>query len=72
MLIREASSEDFKHIWTFFSKIIQDQTSYAFDPNLTEDDAFHLWMEVPINTFVAIKDDTICGSYFIPIPYSKF
>ena len=63
--IRPAKANDFKQIWVFFKDIIADAETYAFSPDLTEDDAFQLWMETPLQTFVAEENGCILGTYYI-------
>jgi GNAT superfamily N-acetyltransferase len=55
----------FSQFWPIFSAIIQAEETYAFDPNLSEQQAFELWCTAPVETYVAVEDGIVLGSYFI-------
>ncbi len=63
MDIRTATSEDWPRIFPFFSRIVDEGTTYAFPPRLTAETAIPWWMEVPPGqTVVAIEAGCILGS----------
>lgn len=64
-MIRLATSDDFAQIWTFFKLIAQAGETYAYDRNISQQEAFHQWMNFPHQTFVFEKDGEILGSYYI-------
>lgn len=64
-MIRLANSYDFAQIWTFFKLIAQAGETYAYDRNISQQEAFHQWMNFPRQTFVFEKDGEILGSYYI-------
>lgn len=64
-MIREITKGDFELFWPTFESIIQAQESYAFDPAMSFDDAYHLWCVVPAKTFVYEENGQILGSYYI-------
>ena len=66
-MIREARTEDFDNIWIFFKDIAQAGETYSYDRNLSKDEAFQIWMTLPIKTFVFEKDGEILGSYYLKI-----
>ncbi|GAA0372509.1 GNAT family N-acetyltransferase [Bacillus horti] len=58
MIIREAKAEDWATIWLFFHQIVKAQETFAFEPDLNEEDARALWMVKPPGlTVVAMSDD---------------
>lgn len=65
MNIRPMQAEDFAVFWPTFRAIIQAQESYAYDPQLSEDEARALWCDVPQETWLAEEDGVLLGSYFI-------
>ncbi|MGV3526278.1 MAG: GNAT family N-acetyltransferase [Candidatus Sericytochromatia bacterium] len=65
MHIREASPEDFEKIWPIFQAIASAGETYAYPRDVTQEQAFHLWMEVPRQTFVAEEQGHILGTYYI-------
>lgn len=64
-MIREITQTDFEQFWPTFSAIIKAQETYAFDPELTLDQAFTLWCESPLKTYVYVEDDKVLGTYYI-------
>jgi L-amino acid N-acyltransferase YncA len=63
--IRRASTADFEQIWAIFQPIVKAGETYAFDPDTTREQAFRLWMEAPLQTFVAELNGQIVGTYYI-------
>lgn len=63
MLIRDATAEDWPHIFPFFSAIVEDGETYAYPDGLTSQQAAKLWMEsAPSRTVVAVIDGRVVGS----------
>jgi L-amino acid N-acyltransferase YncA len=63
--IRDARAEDWPSILPFFRQIVDAGETYAYDPNLTDDQARDLWMSPSskFRTTVAIDaDGTVLGS----------
>lgn len=65
MNIRPMLAEDFALFWPTFQSIIQAQESYAYDPQLNQDQARDLWCALPQETWLAEADGVLLGSYFI-------
>ncbi|ENM5895669.1 GNAT family N-acetyltransferase [Vibrio mimicus] len=64
-MIREISKSDFESFWPTFFTVIQAQETYAFDPDMTLEDAFTLWCEIPLKTYVFVENEVVLGSYYI-------
>lgn len=64
-MFREITQSDFELFWPTFSSVIQAQETYAFDPNMTLEQAYHLWCETPLKTYVFVENNVVLGSYFI-------
>ncbi|SEQ07945.1 Ribosomal protein S18 acetylase RimI [Amphritea atlantica] len=64
-MIREMTKSDFESFWSVFSGVIQAQETYAFDPDMTSDEAYHLWCEIPLKTYVFVDNGVVSGSYYI-------
>ncbi|MDP9239140.1 MAG: GNAT family N-acetyltransferase [Actinomycetota bacterium] len=64
MLIRDAAPEDWPAIWPFFRAIVTAGETYAYDPEMTQEQARSLWLlQPPGRTVVAVDDDgTVLGS----------
>ncbi len=56
---------DFKSFWQTFSAIIQAQETYAFEPDMTFEQAYELWCVSPLKTFVFEEAKQVLGSYYI-------
>ncbi|MCO7223888.1 GNAT family N-acetyltransferase [Pleionea sp. CnH1-48] len=65
MIIQSMTRADFEAFWPVFESVIQAQETYAFDPGLSMDEAFDLWCELPLRTFVAKQGEVILGSYYL-------
>lgn len=64
-MIRPMTKSDFKLFWPTFFSIIEAQETYAFAPDMTVDQAYHLWCEQPLKTFVYEEQGEILGSYYL-------
>jgi L-amino acid N-acyltransferase YncA len=64
MRIREATPEDWAAIWPFLREIVTAGETYAYDPEMSEDEARAMWMVgAPGRTVVAVDDDgTVVGT----------
>jgi len=61
--IREATGGDWDSILPFFREIVAAGETYAYDPEMTDDEARDLWMVGPPGvTFVALDDGRVVGS----------
>ena len=55
--IRDATAEDWPAIWPFLREIVAAGETYAYDRDMTEDQARRLWMvPPPARTVVAVDD----------------
>ncbi|WP_120511885.1 GNAT family N-acetyltransferase [Photobacterium salinisoli] len=64
-MIREMDAADFEQFWPEFRRIIQAQETYAFDPEMSREQAYTLWGEMPLKTFVCVEGDIVLGSYYL-------
>jgi len=65
IVIRKVEGSDFDRIWTILHEVFQKGDTYAFSPDITREEVFHIWMEIPLNTYVATENDLILGTYFL-------
>lgn len=63
--IRPMIAEDFERFWPTFHAVITARETYAYDPLLTREQALHLWLELPLHTFIAEDDGQLLGSYYL-------
>ncbi|USH05509.1 GNAT family N-acetyltransferase [Grimontia kaedaensis] len=64
-MIREITPQDFQSFWPTFSSVIQAEETYAFDADMTVEQAYQLWCEVPLKTLVFVEDNVVLGTYYI-------
>jgi len=67
MDIREATADDWAAIWPFFREIVTARETYAYDPELTDEQARSLWMspsgsKLSRTTVAVDADGTVLGS----------
>jgi GNAT superfamily N-acetyltransferase len=61
--IREATAADWEEIRPFFREIVAGGETYAYNPEMSEDEARAIWMVGPPGvTFVAVDDARVVGS----------
>lgn len=66
MEIRKYQETDWSQIWPMIEKVFRAGETYAFSPEITEEEARKVWIELPRETYVAIgQDEKILGTYFI-------
>ena len=64
MEIREATADDWPAIWPFFSAIVREGETYAYDLDLDAGAGRALWMEAPPSrvTVAVAEDGAVLGS----------
>ncbi|NVK42535.1 MAG: GNAT family N-acetyltransferase [Oceanospirillaceae bacterium] len=63
--IRHINKSDFETFWPCFKAIIEAKETYALDPDMSLEEAYRLWCEVPLETFVLEENGQIIGTYYI-------
>ena len=64
-MIKAMARADFAAFWPSFKAIIQAQQSYAFEPDMNFEQAYQLWCEQPLLTYVFEQKGEILGSYYL-------
>ena len=66
MIIRKYRKSDWIEVWQIIEKVFREGETYAYPPEISEEDAHKVWIELPKETYVAIgKDSKIHGTYYI-------
>ncbi len=66
MEIRKQNKSDWSAIWKILKTVFQAGDTYAYAPDISEDEAYKVWIESPQETYVAIdEDNNILGTYYI-------
>ena len=64
--IRKFVKNDWADTWQIIEPVFRAGETYAFSPDITEDESHNLWIEVPAATFVAVDENKdIVGTYYI-------
>lgn len=63
MLIREFTAADWPEVWPILREIVRAQQTFAYDPDLTAEEAYGTWIEAsPGLTVVAVADGRVVGT----------
>ena len=64
--IRTFEENDWPATWRIIEPVFRAGETYAFPPDISEEETYHHWIEVPSQTFVAVdENDDILGTYYI-------
>jgi ribosomal protein S18 acetylase RimI-like enzyme len=66
MIIRPYQDQDWPSVWTIIKPVFRVGETYAFSPNITEEEARQVWIEKPEITFVVVGEDSdMFATYYI-------
>lgn len=64
--IQPFEDKDWIATWQIIEPVFRTGETYAFSPDITEEEAHKVWIELPSATFVAVNErNEILGTYFI-------
>lgn len=64
--IRSFLESDWSSVWAILQPVFKAAETYAFDPDMTEQEGYSTWIDLPKATFVAIDESqSIVGTYYI-------
>jgi L-amino acid N-acyltransferase YncA len=63
--IRPATEADRDAIWNIFHEIVAAGDTYAFDPNMSREDALAYWFRADTHTYVAENNGRVVGTYIL-------
>lgn len=64
-MITPITRPEFEAFWPVFSRVIQAQETYAFAPDMPMEQAYQLWCELPLKTYVYMEQGEVLGSYYL-------
>jgi RimJ/RimL family protein N-acetyltransferase len=65
-IIRKFQEDDWSQVWLIIEPVFRAGETYAYSPDITEEDGHKVWIELPLETFVTIDgDNRIVGTYYI-------
>lgn len=63
VLIREFAEADWPQVWSIVSEVIQAEETFPYDPAMTAEQAYDMWVERPPGrTVVAVEGDRVLGT----------
>ena len=66
MNIRKFQESDWKQVWPVLEKVFRAGETYAFSPDISEQEAYVVWVELPQETYVVNdQNNAILGTYYI-------
>ena len=66
MKTRKYQEEDWQQVWPIIKKVFHAGETYAYSPDITEQDAHKVWIETPLETYVVTgQGKQIIGTYYI-------
>lgn len=64
--IRRFEEKDWPAVWRLIEPVFREGETYAFSPDITREEAYRVWVEIPSWTFVAVnKEDEVVGTYYL-------
>lgn len=64
--IREFNQADWPAVWQILEPVFRAGDTYSFPPDISEQEAFRAWVELPAATFVAADEQgLLLGSYYL-------
>ena len=65
LVVRRASDADWPSLWGILAPVFRAGETYAFSPDITEEEARGVWLTAPTETWVAEDAGTILATYYI-------
>lgn len=64
--VRPFEEMDWAGTWPVLESVFREGETYAFSPDITEEEAYKVWVDAPSATFVVPDEDSgIVGTYYI-------
>lgn len=65
--IRAFAEKDWQAIWPFLEIVFRKGETYAYSPDISETEAFQIWIDQPAATYVAVDEESgqVLGTYYI-------
>jgi RimJ/RimL family protein N-acetyltransferase len=64
--IRKFNKADWSALWKIIEPVFRAGETYVFSPDITEDETYKIWIDLPEETFVAVDEKNhIIGTYYI-------
>ena len=64
--LRPYTFSDWSAVWAVIEPVFRAGETYAYSPKISESEARHVWIELPLETYVAVTDaGLVVGTYYI-------
>jgi RimJ/RimL family protein N-acetyltransferase len=64
--IRPFDKKDWTSLWRIIEPVFRAGETYPCSPDITEEEAWKVWVEAPLATYVAVNEETdVLGTYYI-------
>lgn len=63
--IRRIEDPDWDTTWSIVQTVVARGDTYPYSPDLGKDEAYRLWVEAPMATYVALYRGEVVGTYYI-------
>ena len=64
--IRPFEEYDWEGTWRVIEPVFRAGETYAFSPDISEEEAYKVWIRIPSATYVAVgENDEVLGTYYI-------
>jgi L-amino acid N-acyltransferase YncA len=63
--IRSAKEADRDPIWNIFHEVVVAGDTYAFDPQMSREEALAYWFRTDTHTYLAENDGRVAGTYIL-------
>jgi len=64
--VRLFQKKDWGSLWSILQSVFKEGETYTFSPDISKEEAYHIWISLPQETYVAIdQENAITGTYFI-------
>ncbi|MFC1665405.1 GNAT family N-acetyltransferase [Pseudomonadota bacterium] len=64
-VIRQIQVNDWQSVWPMLREVFRRGETYAYSPDISETEAYRVWVETPLVTYVAVDGDEIVGTYYL-------
>jgi len=63
--IRQAKRSDSSSVWEIFHAVVARGDTYAFDPNISREEALAYWLDATNRCYVAEREGAVVGTYIL-------
>ncbi|WP_372369760.1 N-acetyltransferase family protein [Candidatus Uabimicrobium sp. HlEnr_7] len=65
MNIRQAQKDDWPQVWNVLREAFHSEETYVYFANISEEDAYDIWIKKSLHVYVVEQDQVILGTYYI-------